>query len=749
MTRAIRWGLALLGAFSLLLLVARPARAQAEGGKPMAVYVLSITTDDADDQAEALTQALRSRVRQLRAWSLQETTQSFETLASALKCPSKPDANCLQRIADQLHVDRFIWGTMSKKPGGQVLADVHMWSRGRGDLVASDTYSDNLKDASDESLRTIAFKLFNTISGTNVSRTAVVVVHAGGARGDVLVDGEVKGSLDRGLARIEVPTGSHKIGVSVDGVAAPEQAVSLSAGEERELTFVPTAPAGAAGGESSSGGISARRVIAYAALGVGGALVIAGVVEAAQWVSDNNANNSDRQRVKSSIQDVCANEINSAAEDACRKEQDAVTASTLGWVFGGIGAVLIGSGTVLLLTDHSSSSEGAAATPTTGLPAEAERQRRPRARPQGRLARAPAHVLASAPAPETCPAAAGRCNPGGQMHRRAFLAALTSAALAPKLCRAEGGGRLKSIARDDRGTTLVLGLPHAPFAGTGYGDDTVLAFVPAHYRYRPGEGIASLVHFHGHNTSAERAMTAHELREQLSESKQNAILIVPQLAVFAADSSCGRLEGAGALAQLVGDALVATAVEGRVTLGDSAFPADAQAGTVCLSAHSGGYHAAACGLDRGGLDVRETYLFDALYADVAAFARWVVARRGRPARERHKLVSYFTEGGATEANSRTLRADLERSGVLVAQEMREGDLSRHDLSHAEAVFVRSGLWHSAVTWESNALRDVLFASALPRHPAERRGFQRRGRARGRSSADADRHAPPKTASHSR
>ncbi len=29
--------------------------------------------------------------------------------------------------------------------------------------------------------------------------------------------------------------------------------------------------------------------------------------------------------------------------------------------------------------------------------------------------------------------------------------------------------------------------------------------------------------------------------------------------------------------------------------------------------------------------------------------------------------------------------------------------------------MRSGLWHNVVTWETNALRDVLYASALPRH----------------------------------
>ena len=93
----------------------------------------------------------------------------------------------------------------------------------------------------------------------------------------------------------------------------------------------------------------------------------------------------------------------------------------------------------------------------------------------------------------------------------------------------------------------------------------------------------------------------------------------------------------------------------------------------------------------------------------------MVSRHGEPLRRRHKLVSYFTEGGTTEALNGALRQQLDRAGVLVAQEMQEGQLSRRDLSHAEAVFVRTGLWHSAVTWESNALRDVLYASALPRH----------------------------------
>jgi len=315
------------------------------------------------------------------------------------------------------------------------------------------------------------------------------------------------------------------------------------------------------------------------------------------------------------------------------------------------------------------------------------------------------------------------CDVGGVIHRRSFLAALTASMVLGSTCRtaraqstAGGGPRLKSIARDEQGTTVVLGLDHAPFPSPGapYQDDTVLVFVPSHHRYHAEEGLSVLVHFHGHNTTAERATAAHQLREQLSDSRQNAILVVPQLALSAPDSGCGKLEAPGGLARLLEEAMIATSRQGR-TFGDSRFPSGAALGTVCISAHSGGYHAATSCLRSGGIDVRETYLFDALYAEVETVRDWVIARRGEPLHRRHKLVDYFVESTATEVNSLGLRAELERAGVLCQEEQQEGVLSRHDLSHAEAVFVRTGVYHSQVTWETNALRDCLYASALPRH----------------------------------
>jgi hypothetical protein len=89
-------------------------------------------------------------------------------------------------------------------------------------------------------------------------------------------------------------------------------------------------------------------------------------------------------------------------------------------------------------------------------------------------------------------------------------------------------------------------------------------------------------------------------------------------------------------------------------------------------------------------------------------------------------VSYFVEGTTTETNNRWLLAELNRAGVSCAEEHQEGELSRHELSHDEAVFVRTGLWHSQVTWETNALRDCLYASALPRHLASDWFARKRG-----------------------
>lgn len=278
-----------------------------------------------------------------------------------------------------------------------------------------------------------------------------------------------------------------------------------------------------------------------------------------------------------------------------------------------------------------------------------------------------------------------------------------------------GASRIAAVSADPRGVTFTMELPDAPNAGA----PSVLVFVPRHFRPSTNGTVSFIVHFHGHNTTAERAIAAHQLREQLDDSKQNAILVVPQLAVMAPDSTAGRLDTPGTFNKMLGDVLsLLDTRAARRELGGSAIPEGASAptaiGRVVVSAHSGGYHSAATVLKVGGTAIQEVYLFDALYAEADVFKDWVIKGRGKPMGQRHKLVSYFT-AGTTENNTVALFNQLEQAGVAVARENVEGTLSREDLTHAEAVSIRTQSTHGAVTSELNSLRDCLYASALRRH----------------------------------
>jgi hypothetical protein len=310
MTSPMSRAFTLLSVLVTNLVVSRTVWGEPPVSKATPVYVLSIWTDDADDQADALTQALRGRVRQAPGWSLLQTSQSFETLAIALKCPPKPDFPCLQRIGDQLKADHYFWGTMDRKkaPAGYVSAELHLWTRVKPDTVARQNYADNLKDPNDESLRAIAADLFTKLAPA-LAPPPIAAADVPPARG---------------------PSGSER--------QTPAVAIA---------TF-PTARS------TAPDRFPMRTVIAYSAVVVGGGLLVASIVEAANWISDSDRSTEDRKQVPKSVTDVCADSSSSAAKDACSSSKDAVTASTLGWLFAGLGAALVGTGVWLITSEETS-----------------------------------------------------------------------------------------------------------------------------------------------------------------------------------------------------------------------------------------------------------------------------------------------------------------------------------------------------------------------------------------------------------
>jgi hypothetical protein len=368
MVRAIALALMTL-VVSLVLFRSAPALAEPPNGKATPVYVLSVWTNDVDDQADALTQALRSRVRLAPGWSLAETNQSFETLSLALRCPPTPNQSCLDRIGDQLHADHYIWGTMAKEKAGEVSAELRLWSRGKAQVEASETYADNLKEPGDEALRAVAGRLFAKL--TNSGTTGTLVVHAGTSSGSVLVDGVPKGKLDGGLGRVDIPEGAHTVSVRVPGFTAPSQAVTLQDGGEADISFALTPGEAGPGAEGApeqpqeqveKKPFPVRKVIGWTTVVVGVGFLVAAGIEGTRWLSDKNASDQDRNSVPSDVTNVCSPpgpldaSALTAAADACDKSSDASQAVKLGWIFAGVGAVLAGTGIWLVVGDHSGDS---------------------------------------------------------------------------------------------------------------------------------------------------------------------------------------------------------------------------------------------------------------------------------------------------------------------------------------------------------------------------------------------------------
>ena len=232
-----------------------------------------------------------------------------------------------------------------------------------------------------------------------------------------------------------------------------------------------------------------------------------------------------------------------------------------------------------------------------------------------------------------------------------------------------------------------------------FNDNRVLMHIPESFDVRkPG---VIVVFFHGNGATLERDVRDRQLvPQQISESGVNAVLLAPQLAVDAADSSAGKFwqpgalkrfidESAGHLAELYGDPNAAKAFANM---------------PVILVGYSGGFEPTAWSLDVGGLGnrVRGVFLLDAVYGELDKFASWIENNRSG------FFVSAYTR--YTQRHDRELIAMLREKGIATSDEL-DGPLRP-----GSVVFVKSpdGVTHrSYVTraWTENPVKEVLVRMA--------------------------------------
>jgi len=206
-----------------------------------------------------------------------------------------------------------------------------------------------------------------------------------------------------------------------------------------------------------------------------------------------------------------------------------------------------------------------------------------------------------------------------------------------------------------------------------YSDKRVLLYVPP--SFNPRKPAVMILFFHGNQALLERDVDKRQgVLRQLAASKLNAVLVAPQFAEDALDSSAGTFWQPGTLAKFLDEAA------SRLAALDKGVPRETFARMpVVIVAYSGGYLPAAYSLTGGGANERiaGVVLMDALYGEVDKLAAWIA----RKAQSVFVLSAYSKSSAETNAQ---LMSSLDQAGVA----NRRGVLG--DLAPGRVVFLAAG-----------------------------------------------------------
>jgi len=232
-----------------------------------------------------------------------------------------------------------------------------------------------------------------------------------------------------------------------------------------------------------------------------------------------------------------------------------------------------------------------------------------------------------------------------------------------------------------------------------YSDSRVLVHIPESFDvHKPG---VIVVFFHGNGATLGRDVRNRQLvPRQITDSGTNAVLLAPQMAVDAADSSAGKFWQPGGFKRFM-----AESAEHLARLSGDPNSARAFANMpIVIVGYSGGFLPTAWSLGVGGISnrVRGVVLLDAVYGELDKFASWI---------ENHRsgfFVSSYTP--YTARHDRELMSKLRHRGISVSEGMDE------PLRPGSVVFVETGddtTHRDYVTraWTDDPLKDVLIKMA--------------------------------------
>jgi hypothetical protein len=235
-------------------------------------------------------------------------------------------------------------------------------------------------------------------------------------------------------------------------------------------------------------------------------------------------------------------------------------------------------------------------------------------------------------------------------------------------------------------------------AADHYSDSTVAIFVPK--GFRETEEIDFVIHFHGWGNSVAGTLNQFSVIEQFVASGKNAILIVPEGPHNASDSFGGKLEDSGGFARFMSEVMDTLRERNILKSKYSALE------NIILSGHSGGYHVMAAIADRGGLEheVKEIWLFDALYGETEKFLTWQKQQNAR-------LLNIYTDGGGTtNETARAMRLLDEAGTKFLATEY--ATVKADELQTNRIVFLHTDMTHNEVFAKRGTFGQFLKSSGL-------------------------------------
>jgi hypothetical protein len=265
-------------------------------------------------------------------------------LTAALKCPQVPDGACEQRISEQIKSDRYVWGSMRKGPAGKVSVELHFYEKGKSGVTASASYSENLKDQNDDSLRREASGLLSKLQSTSVGS---VSVRSSTADGEVMIDGARKEQLKAGSLKVDLASGPHTFDITPGGAPGEHKTVEVVGGKTVEVSAGPAPVTDDAGPV-----VSKRKVLGIGAGVIGVGAAVTSVAFAVAWQGLQDDNNAQLKNVPKGADVTTLCNDKSAASVACShynsNNGSAQLFSGLAWGFGGLAVAGIGASVYLL-----------------------------------------------------------------------------------------------------------------------------------------------------------------------------------------------------------------------------------------------------------------------------------------------------------------------------------------------------------------------------------------------------------------